>query len=98
VLVCVAVVSIRIYKQPEPAHVTLQSSPVPTRPPFTDRELDFAPAGFTPPFDAQPALLRGNSRDIRMLPVLPADPLRSDEFVPLKLEWESLDDQPLLEK
>ena len=33
-----------------------------------------------------------------MLPVLPADPLRSDEFVPLKLEWESLDDQPLLEK
>ena len=33
-----------------------------------------------------------------MLPVLPTDLLRSDEFVPLKLEWESLDDQPLLEK
>ena len=29
---------------------------------------------------------------------LPAEPLRSDEFVPLKLEWESLDDQPLHEK
>ena len=32
-----------------------------------------------------------------MRPVLPTDPLRSDE-IPLKLEWESLDDQPLLEK
>ena len=33
-----------------------------------------------------------------MQPVLPAELLRSDEFVPLKLKWESLDDQPLLEK
>ena len=32
------------------------------------------------------------------VPVLPSDALGSDEFVPLKLEWESLDDQPLLEK
>ena len=45
----------------------------------------------------QPAILPANSRDIRLLPVLPVDALRSDEFVPLKLEWESLDDQPLLE-
>ena len=29
---------------------------------------------------------------------LPADLLRSDEFVPLRPEWESLDYQPLLEK
>ena len=86
VLVCGAVVSIRIYQQPEPAQVTLQSSPVPTRPPITDRELDFVPAGFTLPFDTQPAVLPANSRDIRMLPVLPADLLRSDEFVPLKLK------------
>jgi hypothetical protein len=34
----------------------------------------------------------------QMLPVLPADTLQPDEFVPLKLEWESLDDQPPLEK
>ena len=33
-----------------------------------------------------------------MRPVLPTDLLRSDEFVPLKLERESRDDQPLLEK
>ena len=46
-------------------------------------------------FNAEPAVLRGNSRDIRMLP---ADRLRSDEFVPLKLEWESLDDRSLPEK
>jgi len=96
VLVCGAVVSIRIYQQPEPAQVTLQSSPlVPTRSPITDRELDFAPPEFVPAFDAQPAVLRPNSRDIRRLP---ADRLRSDESVPLKLEWESLDDQPPLEK
>src|SRR4029453_2068269 len=42
-LVCGAVVKIRIYQQPEPAQVTFQSSPVPTRPPITDRELDFVP-------------------------------------------------------
>jgi hypothetical protein len=42
----------------------------------------------------QPTFLPG-SRDI---PLLPADLLRSDEFFPFKLEWESLDDQPLLEK
>ena len=32
------------------------------------------------------------------LPLQPADLLPSDEFIPLNLEWESLDDQPLLEK
>jgi hypothetical protein len=30
--------------------------------------------------------------------MLPAHLLRFDEFVPLKLEWESLDDQSLLKK
>ena len=29
----------------------------------------------------------------RMLPVLPNDALLSDEFIPLNLEWESLDDR-----
>ena len=93
VLACVAVISITIYQQPDTTRFAVQSSPVPTRPPNTDRELDFAPPGLIPAFDTQPAVLRPNSRDIRMLPMLPADPLRSDEFVPLKLEWESLDDR-----
>ena len=34
----------------------------------------------------------------RYIPFQPAELLRSDKFVPLKLERESLDDQPLLEK
>ena len=44
------------------------------------------------------AIVLLRSRNIRMLPVLPVDLLASDEFVPLKLESESLDDQQLLEK
>jgi hypothetical protein len=89
VVACAAVISIRIYQQPEPAQITLQSSPVPTRSPNTE-ELDFPPPVLIPPFETQPPVLPANSRDIRMLP---ADLLRSDEFVPLKLEWESLDDR-----
>jgi hypothetical protein len=38
------------------------------------------------------------TRASRDIPLLPADLLRSDEFAPFTLEWESLDDQPLLEK
>ena len=34
----------------------------------------------------------------RFFMALPADALGSEQFVSLKLEWESLDDQPLLEK
>jgi hypothetical protein len=92
---CVAVISITLYQQPDTTQLAVRGSPVPARPPITDRELDFAPREFTPAFGTQSAVLPVNSRDI---PVLPADPLRSDEFIPLRLEWESLDDQPLLEK
>ena len=98
VVACDAVISTTIYQQPDSTRFAVQNSPVPTRPPITDRELDFAPPGLIPAFDTQPAVLRGNSRDIRMPPVLRADPLRSDEFVPLKLEWETLDDRPPQEK
>ena len=45
-------------------------------------------------FNAEPILLR-RSRDVLVLLV---DSLDSEEFIPLKLEWESLDDQPPLEK
>jgi len=47
-----------------------------------------------PTFYGNPTFLPA-SRDI---PLLPADLLQSDEFVPFKPELESLDDQPLLEK
>jgi hypothetical protein len=95
---CAAVISITIYQQPDTTRFEVQSSPVPTRSPNTEKELELAPPVLIPAFDTQPAVLPANSRAIRMRPVLPADPLRSDEFVRLKLEWESLDDQPLQEK
>jgi hypothetical protein len=96
VVACAAVISIRIYQQPEHVQVAGESSPVPTRSPNTEKESDFAPPALIPipTFNGGPTLLPG-SRDI---PLLPADLLRSDEFVPFKPEWESLDDQPLLEK
>jgi hypothetical protein len=94
VVACAAVISIRSYQQPEYVQVAVESSPVPIRSPNADRELDFAPRVLIPKFNADPTFLPG-SRDI---PLLPTDLLRSDEFVPFKLEWESLDDQPLLEK
>jgi hypothetical protein len=98
VVVCAAAISITIYQQPDTTQFAVQSSPVPTRTPNTERESDFAPRVLIPPFDTQRAVLPANSRDIRMLPLPPADLLRSDQFVPLNLERESLDDQPLLEK
>jgi hypothetical protein len=95
VVACAAVISIRIYQQPEHVQVAVESSPVPSaRPANAERELDFAPPVFIPTFDMQPTLLPGR-RDV---PVLPVDSLRSDQFVPLKLERESLDDQLPLEK
>jgi len=94
VVACAAVISIRIYQQPEPAQVTLQSSPVPSPRAYTETELESAPPVLIPTFNRGPTFLPA-SRDI---PLLPADQLRSDQFVPLKLEWESRDDQPLPEK
>jgi hypothetical protein len=97
VVACAAVISITIYQQPETTQFTVQSSPVPTKSPAA-KGLDSSPPVLIPAFDTQRAVLPANSRAIRMLPVLPADLLRSDEFVPLNLEREALDDQPLLEK
>jgi hypothetical protein len=95
VVACAAVISIRIYQQPEHVQVVVESSPVPSTPPANaEGEFNLAPPVLIPTFNRDPTFLPG-SRDI---PLLPADLLRSDEFVPLKLEWESLDDQPLLEK
>jgi hypothetical protein len=94
VVACAAVISIRIYQQPEHVQVAVESLPVPTRSPNTGKELDFAPPVLIPTFNGDPAFIPGSSD----IPLLPADLLQSGEFVPLELEWESLDDQPLLEK
>ena len=89
-----AVFSIRLYQQPDVTQVAVQGSPVPSTPSTTERKLDFAPLVFNATLDMRPTL-RPRSRGT---PRLPADSLRSDEFVPLNLEWESLEDQSLLEK
>jgi hypothetical protein len=94
VVACAAVVSIRLYEQPDTTQVAAQKSPVPSTPSTTERQLDFAPPVLNARFDMQPTL-RPRSRDVRVLPV---HSLRSDEFVPLNLEWESLDDQSPREK
>jgi hypothetical protein len=95
VVACAAVISITIYQQPEHVQVAVESSPVPSTPPANaEREFNLAPPALARTFNAEPIRLP-RSRDI---PLLPADLLRSDQFVSLKLEWESLDDQPLLEK
>ena len=88
---CAAVISITIYQQPDTIRLAVQSSPVPTAPSFTEKELDFAPPMFTPTFDLQPTFLPA-SRNVRGLS---RDRIRSDQFVPLQLEWESVPDLPL---
>ena len=87
---CAAVVSLRLYQQPDTTQVAVQGSPVPGTPSTTERELDFAPPVLNATFDMQPTL-RPRSRDIPVVSV-------SDEFVPLNLEWESLEDQSPVEK
>jgi len=94
VIACAAVVSLRLYEQPDTIQVAAQESPIPSTPSSTERELDFAPPMLNATFDIRPTL-RPRSRDI---PVLPVGSLRSDEFVPLNLEWESPEDQSQLEK
>ena len=91
---CVAVISIWIYQQPDTTQLAVQSSPIPSAPANTDEVFEAAPPAFTTSSDMQPAL-PPRSRHVRMLPV---DLPRSDPFVPLNLEWESLEDQGRLEK
>jgi hypothetical protein len=92
---CAAVISITIYQQPDTTQFAVESSPVPSTPPANaEREFNLAPPAVARTFNAEPILLP-RTRDI---PLLPADLLRSDQFVPLKLEWESLDDHSFLER
>jgi hypothetical protein len=87
---CAAVISITVHQQPEPVQVAVESSPIPSTPPANAaREFNLAPLAMPRTFNAEPVLLPG-TRDVRVLPI---DSLRSDKFVPLRLEWESLEDQ-----
>lgn len=89
---CAAIISITVFQQPDTTtQLAVQRSPVPTTEPITEKESDFAPPVFTPTFDLQPTLLPA-SRDI---PRRFHDRLRSDQFIPLQLEWESVQDLPL---
>src|SRR4029077_3489498 len=54
VLVCGAVVSIRIYQQPQPPHVTLQHTRIPDTPPDPQREPNLVPTVVIPAFNIEP--------------------------------------------
>jgi hypothetical protein len=96
-VMCAAVISIRIYQQPQPAQLAVESSPVPsTLRANAQRGFHLAPPTMPWTFNAERILLP-RSRDIPLRPLLPAEPLWSDE-IRLKPKWESLDDQLLLEK
>ena len=83
VIASAAVFSIKLYQQPA-TQLAVQGSPVPNTPANAEKELDFAPPEFNQPFDMRPTLLP-DSRDVSVLPI------DFDQFVPLKLEWRSLE-------
>jgi hypothetical protein len=85
---CAAVISIALYQQPDTTQLTVQGSPVRTIPSITEKELDLAPPVFPATFDMRPTLLP-TGRDV---PGRSPDRLRSDQFIPLQLEWESVPD------
>jgi len=80
VLVCGAVVSIRIYQQPDTTQFAVENSPVPSTPlANAEREFNLAPPAMPRTFNTEPILLPRN-RDVLVLPV---DALDSEEFIPL---------------
>ena len=94
VIVCAAAISITIYHQPDTSQFAVQGLPVPGTLANTENGLRVAPPMLIPAFEFQPTLLPGT----RHVSVLPVDSLRSAEFVPLKLQWESFGDQSRPEK
>jgi hypothetical protein len=87
---CAAVISITLFQQPNSTELAIQRSPVPTAPPITEKESDLAPPVFPATFDMRPTLLPAG----RNVPGRSRDRLRSDQFVPLQLESESVEDLP----
>jgi hypothetical protein len=94
VVACAAVISVRLHQQPDTIQLAAQESPVPSTPSNTENELHLPAPVFNPTFEMRPTL-RPPTRNI---PGLPVDSLAPDQFVFPKLEWESLNDQSLLEK
>jgi hypothetical protein len=84
VVACAALILLLVYQEPNTTQFAVQSSPVPSTPPNTENDFDFAP----PTLDIRPALLPGGG-DVWLVPV---DSFRSDQFAPLNLEWDSRDD------
>ena len=88
---CVAVISVSVYQQPQTrTHVAVpilgQFQP---RYRLFARDLKVAPWRFARTFDIRSTLLPG----IRPVPAVAARSLRSEEPVPLNLEWESIDEE-----
>lgn len=79
VVACAAVVSIKLYQQPDTTQLAVQGSPIPSTPSNTENELHVAPPVFNPTFHMQRTLFP-DSRDVAVLSI------DSDQFVPLKLE------------
>ena len=84
---CATVISITVFQQPDTTQLAVQNSPVPTTPPITE---DLSPPVFPATFDMRSTLLPA-SRNIRRLS---PDRIRSDQFIPLQLELESVPDSP----
>jgi len=91
---CVVVIAITILQQPSITQLALQTSSVPTTPPIMTKGFDLAASVFAPTFDIRPILVPGT----RHVPVLLAHSLRSDDFVPLELEWDLVDDESPLDE
>jgi hypothetical protein len=93
VVACAAVISVRLYQQPNTTELAVQGLPVPSTPSNSEKELGFAPPVLTPTFDMQPTLLPGN-RSFRWY--------RLTRSAPMNLCHSSSngnhDDQSLLEK
>ena len=77
---CIAVIAITVFQEPDTAQLVVQAPPVPESPSIGYEQSEFEPASI----HMQPALQPASADRL----VLPA----SDEFVPLNLEWDSLDD------
>ena len=79
-------IAITAFQRPNSAQLAIRTSPLPIAPSIMDKQLVFERAQF----DMLASLLPG-SADLLVLPA-------SDEFVPLNLEWDSLDDRLLAER
>ena len=89
---CIVVIAFTLFPKPYNTQL-VQISPIPTTSRIVAEGFNFAPSVFAPPFDIRPILLPGTRR----VPVL-AHSLRSDESVPLELEWDLVDEESPLDE